>query len=89
MNRKSKRYYVYIVVCADDTFYTGYTNDIESRVNKHNKGKGAKYTRGRVPVKLIYREEHNSKSSAMKREYQIKKLTHREKVFMIYEKTEK
>jgi len=88
MKRKSDVYYVYMVVCSDDTIYTGYTNDLDSRIVKHNRGKGAKYVRGRCPVKLIYQEIHNSKSDAMKREYQIKRLTHMEKLFLVSEKNE-
>jgi putative endonuclease len=72
-------YYVYIVECSDGTFYTGYTNNIENRVNKHNSGKGAKYTKTRLPVKLVYKEKFCTKSEALKREYFIKQLTRKEK----------
>ena len=71
--------YVYIVECSDGTYYTGYTNDIEKRINAHNNGKGAKYTRGRIPVKLRYLEKYNTKSEALKREHSIKKQSRIEK----------
>lgn len=64
--------YVYILECSDKTLYTGYTNDIKKRVETHNSGKGAKYTRVRLPVKLMYFEEFDDKESAMKREWYIK-----------------
>ncbi|MFP4662523.1 MAG: GIY-YIG nuclease family protein [Halanaerobiales bacterium] len=69
---EEKTHYTYIVECADGTYYTGYTTDVERRVKEHNEGMGAKYTRGRLPVSLIYYEEYHSKSKAMKREYEIK-----------------
>ncbi|MEG1801076.1 MAG: GIY-YIG nuclease family protein [Oscillospiraceae bacterium] len=72
--------YVYILECADDTLYTGWTNDLQSRIAKHNNGKGAKYTRNRRPVKLFYCEEYDTKQEAMKREWQIKQLTRQEKL---------
>ena len=67
-------YYVYILECADGTLYTGSTPDIPKRLNLHNSGKGAKYTRGRLPVKLVYQEECTDKSAALKREIAIQKL---------------
>ena len=76
-------FYVYILRCKDDTLYTGYTVNLENRLNVHNKGLGAKYTRGRRPVKLVYSEKYNSKSEALKREYYIKKLTRRKKLKLI------
>jgi putative endonuclease len=76
----NKNYYVYIVSCSDGSFYTGYAADVKKRVAVHNTGKtGAKYTKTRRPVKLVYSEELSSKSEAMKREYAIKQLTHIEK----------
>lgn len=72
-------HYVYIVECIDGSFYTGYTTDIARRLKEHNSGKGAKYTRGRCPVKLKYRESFASRSKAQKREYQIKKLSRNKK----------
>ncbi len=67
-------YYVYIVQCADDTLYTGIATELERRVEEHNNSdKGAKYTRVRRPVKLVYSEEYPDRSTASKREYEIKK----------------
>lgn len=67
-------HYVYIVRCSDGTLYTGYTTDVERRVAEHNAGAGAKYTRGRRPVRLVYKEAHATASEAMQREYAIKQL---------------
>lgn len=74
-------YFAYILHCADGTFYVGYTNDLDRRLKKHNgviKG-GAKYTRGRTPVMLHHVEEFKTKSEAMKREYELKQMTHQQK----------
>lgn len=76
-------FYVYILRCRDNTLYTGYTVDIDKRIRVHNKGLGAKYTRGRLPVKLVYKEICSSKSEAMKREIRIKKLSRKEKMHLI------
>ena len=65
----------YLLRCADDTFYCGITNDMEKRLAAHNAGEGAKYTRGRVPVSVVYRESCADKSAALKREIQIKRLS--------------
>lgn len=78
-------FYVYIVRCADNTLYTGYTVDLSSRIETHNNGMGAKYTRGRLPVQLVYEECLDSKSEALKREFQIKKLSRTEKMNLIKE----
>ncbi len=78
-----KMYYVYILECADKTLYTGYTDDIEKRIKVHNRGKGAKYTRARLPVTLVYFEEVETKSNALSREYSIKKMTRRQKETLI------
>ena len=75
--------YTYILECSDGSFYTGWTNNLEKRINCHNKGKGAKYTRGRLPVKLIYFEEFIEKRDAQKREYVIKHLTRNNKLNLI------
>lgn len=75
--------YVYILSCSDNTLYTGWTNDLERRINVHSSGKGAKYTRGRLPVKLVYFEKFNDKKLAMKREYAIKGLSREEKLKLI------
>lgn len=76
-------HYVYIVKCSDDTLYTGYTNNLENRLEVHNEGSGAKYTRGRLPVTLCYYEEYESKSDALKREYRIKSYTRKAKLKLI------
>lgn len=73
------KYYVYILLCSDGTLYTGYTNNLDKRIKAHNKGKGAKYTKNKRPVKLLYHEEFDDKSSAMKREYNIKQLRRKQK----------
>ena len=75
--------YTYIVKCADSTLYTGWTNDLNKRIKAHNSGKGAKYTKTRRPVKLVYYEEHETKNEAMSREYAIKHLTRKEKEILI------
>jgi putative endonuclease len=68
-------WYVYILKCNDGTLYTGITNDLGKRVSSHNKGTGAKYTKTRLPVEIVYYEEANDRSEASKREHQIKKLS--------------
>ncbi|HAN10418.1 MAG TPA: hypothetical protein DCP90_07375 [Clostridiales bacterium] len=75
--------YIYIIKCADDTLYTGWTNDLDKRIADHNSGLGAKYTRGRLPVKLVYHEEYDTKQEAMKRECAIKRLTKKQKYALI------
>tara|TARA_X000000368_G_C22731054_1_gene579505 strand:- start:257 stop:517 length:261 start_codon:yes stop_codon:yes gene_type:complete len=74
---------VYIVQCADETFYTGITNNVPSRVDTHNAGKGAKYTKNRLPVLLVYQENVDDKSHALKREREIKKLSRLQKSNLI------
>ncbi len=76
-------YYVYVLQCADKTLYTGYTDDLQKRLKVHNRGKGAKYTRARLPVTLVYYEEVETKSMALSREYCIKKMTRRQKETLI------
>ncbi|AGL03351.1 GIY-YIG nuclease family protein [Desulfoscipio gibsoniae] len=73
-------YYVYILICADGTYYTGYTTDLAGRLRKHNLGQASKYTRSRLPVELAYYEVLPDKSSALKREMAIKKLPRLEKI---------
>ncbi len=80
--------YVYILECSDGTWYTGWTKDLEHRVKAHNSGKGAKYTRSRLPVELAYQEELADKSAALKREAAIKKLTRQQKLQLIQESEE-
>ena len=75
--------YVYLLRCADGTIYTGWTNDPAHRLAMHNAGKGAKYTRSRLPVELVRLEEYNSKEEALKRECAVKKLSRKEKLELI------
>lgn len=78
-------HFVYIVRCSDNSLYTGYTNNIEVRINKHNVGKGAKYTKIRRPVVLVYQEMYETKSEALRREYEIKTFTRQRKLKLIEE----
>lgn len=78
--------YTYIVKCSDGSLYTGWTTDIEKRIEAHNAGKGAKYTKARRPVELVHLEEFSTKEEAMKREYAIKQLTRKAKEALIKEK---
>lgn len=75
--------YIYILKCSDNTLYTGWTNDLDKRFKMHSEGKGAKYTKGRLPVEIVYSEIFDNKSDAMKREYAIKKLSKLEKENLI------
>ena len=75
--------FCYMLRCADGTLYTGWTNDLEERVRTHNAGKGGKYTRSRLPVELVYREELDTREEAMSREWHLKRLTRREKLRLI------
>jgi putative endonuclease len=77
---------VYIVACADQTLYTGWTNDLEQRLKAHNAGKGAKYTRSRCPVRLVYVETQPDQATAMRRELEIKRLRRSEKLKLIRER---
>ena len=84
MTKQSKQWYVYILECNDHTLYTGITNDLEDRIHAHNHTpQGAKYTRGRRPVSLLYAEPHPSRASATAREYQIKQLSRKQKKQLI------
>lgn len=78
-----KYHFIYILECSDKTLYTGYTTDIEKRINAHNRSKGAKYTKGRLPVRLLYFEKYDSAGTALKREYSIKKKTRHQKLELI------
>lgn len=82
-------FYVYILLCMDGSFYTGYTKDLDERTRQHENGKGAKYTKAHRPQKIAYVELFNSRSSAMKREREIKKLTHQQKHDLISSQTKK
>ena len=75
--------YTYMVRCRDNSLYTGWAADVEQRVKTHNSGKGAKYTRSRLPVTLVYYETYPTKQEAMRREWEIKQLTREEKKRLI------
>lgn len=75
--------YVYIILCKDNTLYTGWTVDLNKRINMHNLGKASKYTRARLPVQLVYFEKFNNKIDAQKREYAIKQLSRQQKLKLI------
>lgn len=79
----NKLFYVYILECSDYTLYTGYTNNLEKRIMNHNQGKASKYTRSRLPVKLIYFEKYYTKSEALKREISIKRKKRIQKLELI------
>ncbi len=95
MNRKplkrKAQFYVYIVRCTIGTYYTGYTNDLEKRIKLHNKGNGAKYLKGKLPVKLVYAREYRYYKNALNAERNIKKLTRieKEELVRIYERVQK
>jgi len=76
-------FYCYILYCADGSYYTGWTTDVERRLAQHNAGRGARYTRGRTPVVLVYTERQPDRSAAMKRERLIKALSRAEKILLI------
>lgn len=78
--------YTYIVRCCDATLYTGWTNDLDKRMEAHNSGKGARYTRSRRPVELVYFESFDTKQEAMHREWEIKQLNREEKLLLIEKK---
>ena len=75
--------YVYLLECADGSFYAGWTNDLTKRLAKHQSGCGSKYTRSHLPVKLVYSEKFADRQNAMRREYQLKRMTHTEKEALI------
>ena len=80
-------HYFYVLLCRDGSLYAGYTNNLERRLKMHNEGKGAKYTRGRGPVKLLYSKAFNDKSEALKAEYEFKQWNRKKKEgFLIKEK---
>ena len=78
-----KKYYTYILLIENNSLYCGYTDDVEKRFQAHMEGRGAKYTRAHKPVKVVYVKEFNTKSEAMKEEYRIKHLSHKEKLSLI------
>ncbi|QKY70878.1 GIY-YIG nuclease family protein [Lentibacillus sp. CBA3610] len=83
---ENNEHIVYMLKCADDTLYTGYTNDLENRLRMHEEGKGAKYTRGRGPFQVVFRENFPTKEEAMQREHEIKQLTRKGKAQLIRDK---
>lgn len=78
-------WFVYIVECGDGTYYTGISTDVVRRIHVHNSGRGAKYTRTRLPVQLVYSKEAGTKSEALKEEAAIKRLTRRQKEILVNE----
>ncbi|QOP46092.1 GIY-YIG nuclease family protein [Sulfurimonas paralvinellae] len=79
------KYFVYILECSDATLYTGITTDLQRRLQEHNSSdKGAKYTKARRPVKLVYSQECADRSSASKKEYEIKHLSRKEKLKLLH-----
>ncbi|MCL2642756.1 MAG: GIY-YIG nuclease family protein [Candidatus Bathyarchaeota archaeon] len=76
-------FYVYVLLCCDGSFYTGYTKDVATRLRLHQIGRGARYTKSHKPQKLVYFEEHASRGLAMKREREIKKLSHQQKQVLV------
>ena len=76
-------WFVYIAKCSDQTLYVGISNDVKKRIEKHNSGKGAQYTKGRTPLKLIYTEKHKNKSEARKREIQLKGWSRKKKLWLM------
>ncbi len=82
-------FYVYILLCVDGTFYTGYTKDVQERSRQHENGKGARYTKTHKPKQVAYVEQFESRSQAMKREKAIKKLSHKQKQDLIASQTKK
>ena len=83
MEQTNKMNYTYLLRCSDGSLYCGWTNQLDQRIRAHNEGKGAKYTRGRRPVRLVYFEEYETKEEAMKREFKIKKMSKIEKETLI------
>jgi len=82
---KTGRWYLYVVKCSDGSLYTGVTTDVTRRLSEHNTGvSGAKYTRSRRPVELIFQEEHSNQSEALKAEYSFKKLSRKQKLRIIF-----
>ena len=75
--------YIYIIKCGDNSLYTGWTNNLEKRFQEHCKGQGAKYTKGRGPLEIVYHEVFDNKIDAMKKEYSIKKLSRKEKDILV------
>lgn len=82
-------FYVYILLCTDGSFYTGYTKDLNERTKQHENGNGARYTKAHRPQRVVYVENFDSRSQAMKREREIKKLSHKQKTELITSQSKK
>ena len=87
MRELAMAYFVYMLECADKTYYCGYATDLKKRLKAHNAGKGARYTRARLPVRLVFSEKFRKKSIALKREAEIKKLSRKEKEKLVLKNT--
>ncbi|MGN0014618.1 MAG: GIY-YIG nuclease family protein [Candidatus Gastranaerophilaceae bacterium] len=83
LSNSDKKYYVYLILTENDSYYCGYTDDVQKRFEKHLSGKGAKYTRSHKPVKIVWQKDFSTKSEAMKIEKKIKKLSHEQKENLI------
>ncbi|GAA3187994.1 GIY-YIG nuclease family protein [Lentilactobacillus kefiri] len=83
---QTNRYYMYVLLCEDDTLYTGFSTDVERRFHQHVKGLGAKYTRSHVPVKILFKQEYTTKHDALSAEYAFKQLTRAQKIHRLAEK---
>jgi predicted GIY-YIG superfamily endonuclease len=79
LSKKKSKWFLYILKCSDGTLYTGITNDIARRIRQHNEGSASRYTRSRLPVKLLYRESCRGRSQALKKEFAVKSLSRKEK----------
>jgi len=77
-------FYVYLLECCDKSLYCGFTKDIRARLELHNQGRASKYTRARLPVKLVYREGKQSKQAALKREAEIKRMSREQKLDLVF-----
>lgn len=84
---ENHEHYFYVLTCADGSLYGGYTNNLERRIKLHNEGRGAKYTRGRGPVTLTFSKSFETKSEAMRAEYQFKQLSRKQKLDFIVRET--
>jgi len=86
MSKTPIKFYVYILECSDGSYYTGYTNDLEGRIKKHNDGKASKYTRSHLPIKVVWKKGYKSGTWARKMEYRIKQLSREQKIELINKK---
>ncbi|MBP3041020.1 GIY-YIG nuclease family protein [Bacillaceae bacterium Marseille-Q3522] len=84
---ENEQHFFYVLLCKDGSLYAGYTNNLDRRIRLHNEGKGAKYTRGRTPLTLLYAKQFTSKSEALKAEYHFKQLPRQKKLALIRNET--